>query len=52
MAVNDVNNGGSFYLQSKVYRAQEMLTQFENDKKNNEESEKSNKQNHLIEKYF
>ena len=25
MAANDVSKGGSFYLQSKVYRAKEML---------------------------
>jgi mitochondrial import inner membrane translocase subunit TIM16 len=34
MAVNDVRNGGSFYLQSKIYRAKEMLDEYEVEKKN------------------
>lgn len=29
MAANDVSKGGSFYLQSKVYRAKEMLDQYQ-----------------------
>ena len=28
MEANDVSKGGSFYLQSKVYRAKEMLDDF------------------------
>ena len=32
MASNDVKAGGSFYLQSKVYRAKELLDEFEADK--------------------
>jgi mitochondrial import inner membrane translocase subunit TIM16 len=32
MAANDVKNGGSFYIQSKVYRAKELLDEFEADK--------------------
>ena len=28
MAANDVSKGGSFYLQSKVYRAKEMLDKY------------------------
>lgn len=46
-AANDVTNGGSFYLQSKVYRAKEMLDEFikekeeEEEKKQQEESSSS-----------
>jgi hypothetical protein len=28
MAANDVDKGGSFYLQSKVYRAKELLDEY------------------------
>ena len=28
MAANDVSKGGSFYLQSKVYRAKEQLDEY------------------------
>jgi import inner membrane translocase subunit TIM16 len=30
---NDVSKGGSFYLQSKIYRAHELLKEFQDDKK-------------------
>lgn len=33
MAANDVSKGGSFYLQSKVYRAREMLEEFLEEKR-------------------
>ena len=35
-AANDVKNGGSFYLQSKVYRARELLIEFQNEKRSEE----------------
>jgi Pam16 len=35
MAANDISKGGgSFYLQSKVYRAKELLDQYEAEKMN------------------
>ena len=37
-AANDVSKGGSFYLQSKIYRARELLTEFQEEKRR-EESE-------------
>mmetsp|Transcript_15571 Transcript_15571/g.20282 ORF Transcript_15571/g.20282 Transcript_15571/m.20282 type:complete len:138 (-) Transcript_15571:393-806(-) len=33
MAANDVSKGGSFYLQSKVYRAKEMLDKYTDEQK-------------------
>jgi hypothetical protein len=33
MAANDVSKGGSFYLQSKVYRAKELLDEYVEEKK-------------------
>ena len=42
MAANDVSKGGSFYLQSKVYRAKELLDEFQKEKRM-EEQEKSKK---------
>jgi mitochondrial import inner membrane translocase subunit TIM16 len=42
-AANDVSKGGSFYLQSKFYRAKELLTEFQNDKRK-EEMEQSRQQ--------
>jgi len=33
MAANDVKKGGSFYLQSKVYRAKELLDEFQKEKR-------------------
>jgi len=39
-AANEVNKGGSFYLQSKVYRAHELLMEFQDDKRK-EEQEKA-----------
>jgi hypothetical protein len=32
-AANDVNKQGSFYLQSKIYRAHEMLKEFQEEKR-------------------
>jgi import inner membrane translocase subunit TIM16 len=37
MAANDVKNGGSFYLQSKIYRAREMLIDFQEEKRREEQ---------------
>lgn len=47
MAANDVSKGGSFYLQSKVYRAKELLQEFEKGartemKKESNQSDSSN----------
>ena len=42
-AANDVSKGGSFYLQSKIYRAQELLMEFQKDKRR-EEQEQASKQ--------
>jgi import inner membrane translocase subunit TIM16 len=39
MASNDPKKGGSFYLQSKVYRAKEMLDEFEADKRREQQQE-------------
>ncbi|KAG7338942.1 Pam16 protein translocase-associated protein import motor subunit [Nitzschia inconspicua] len=39
---NDVSKGGSFYLQSKVYRAHELLMEFHKDKR--KEQQDQNKQ--------
>jgi import inner membrane translocase subunit TIM16 len=36
MAANDVSKGGSFYLQSKVYRAKELLDEYVEEKKTEE----------------
>lgn len=33
MAANDISKGGSFYLQSKVYRAKELLDEFQKEKR-------------------
>mmetsp|Transcript_814 Transcript_814/g.1507 ORF Transcript_814/g.1507 Transcript_814/m.1507 type:complete len:141 (+) Transcript_814:104-526(+) len=41
MAANDVSKGGSFYLQSKVYRAKEMLDQYVEEQKQEETKEKN-----------
>mmetsp|Transcript_38419 Transcript_38419/g.110365 ORF Transcript_38419/g.110365 Transcript_38419/m.110365 type:complete len:125 (-) Transcript_38419:309-683(-) len=35
-AANDVSKGGSFYLQSKIYRAKELLTEFQEEKRREE----------------
>lgn len=43
MAANDAKKGGSFYLQSKVYRAKELLDDYQNEKKE-EEKEADNRQ--------
>lgn len=44
MAANDVSRGGSFYLQSKVYRAKEMLDDYLNEQKmNNDETSTTSK---------
>ena len=37
MAANDVAKGGSFYLQSKIYRAKELLDEYNEDKKANDD---------------
>jgi import inner membrane translocase subunit TIM16 len=34
-----VSTGGSFYLQSKVYRAKELLTEFQNEKRAEEQEQ-------------
>jgi import inner membrane translocase subunit TIM16 len=40
MAANKVTrNGGSFYLQSKVYRAHEMLMEFEKEKRREQQQQ-------------
>jgi mitochondrial import inner membrane translocase subunit TIM16 len=39
MAANDVSKGGSFYLQSKVYRAKEMLEQYQKEKRMEEQAQ-------------
>jgi len=38
-AANDVSKGGSFYLQSKIYRANELLTEFQNEKRAEEQAQ-------------
>ena len=38
MAANDVSKGGSFYLQSKVYRAKELLDEYLEEKKKEEKA--------------
>ena len=38
-AANDVSKGGSFYLQSKIYRAKELLTEFQEEKRREEQQE-------------
>mmetsp|Transcript_20505 Transcript_20505/g.58053 ORF Transcript_20505/g.58053 Transcript_20505/m.58053 type:complete len:125 (+) Transcript_20505:100-474(+) len=35
-AANEVSKGGSFYLQSKIYRAKELLTEFQEEKRREE----------------
>ena len=42
MAANDAKKGGSFYLQSKVYRAKELLDEYQNEKR--EEENEDNRQ--------
>ena len=39
MAANDVSKGGSFYLQSKVYRAKELLDEYAAEKKMEERTD-------------
>jgi import inner membrane translocase subunit TIM16 len=39
MDSNDVSKGGSFYLQSKVYRAKELLDEFQADQRRAEQEE-------------
>lgn len=41
-AANSVENGGSFYVQSKVYRAKELLDEYVNEKKMQEEHGENN----------
>eukprot|EP00934_Nitzschia_sp_Nitz4_P006818 Nitzschia sp. Nitz4//scaffold34_size148208//79245//79744//NITZ4_002982-RA/size148208-augustus-gene-0.59-mRNA-1//1//CDS//3329548801//6808//frame0 len=38
-AANDPSKGGSFYLQSKIYRAKELLADFEKDKRREEQEQ-------------
>ena len=38
MAANDMSKGGSFYLQSKVYRAKQMLDEYLKEQKMKENS--------------
>jgi import inner membrane translocase subunit TIM16 len=41
MAANDVKKGGSFYIQSKVYRAKELLDKFQKEKELEEQQASS-----------
>ena len=41
MAANDVSKGGSFYLQSKVYRAKELLDEYVAEKKMEDRTDKA-----------
>ena len=45
MSANEVKRGGggSFYLQSKIYRAKEMLDEFEKEKKEEQETKEQEK---------
>ena len=43
-AANAVEKGGSFYLQSKIYRAKEMLDAYIQEKKAEEEEKKKDKE--------
>jgi import inner membrane translocase subunit TIM16 len=43
-AANDVSKGGSFYLQSKVYRAKELLVEYQNEKTMEEQQERKQQQ--------
>jgi hypothetical protein len=38
-AANDVSKGGSFYLQSKIYRAHEQLMEFQKEKRKEEQQQ-------------
>ena len=38
-AANDVSKGGSFYLQSKFYRAKELLMEFQKEKRMEEQQQ-------------
>jgi import inner membrane translocase subunit TIM16 len=38
-AANDVGKGGSFYLQSKIYRANELLMEFQAEKRQEEQGQ-------------
>eukprot|EP00339_Tiarina_fusa_P028514 CAMPEP_0117026302 /NCGR_PEP_ID=MMETSP0472-20121206/19352_1 /TAXON_ID=693140 ORGANISM="Tiarina fusus, Strain LIS" /NCGR_SAMPLE_ID=MMETSP0472 /ASSEMBLY_ACC=CAM_ASM_000603 /LENGTH=129 /DNA_ID=CAMNT_0004733275 /DNA_START=95 /DNA_END=484 /DNA_ORIENTATION=+ len=38
-AANDVSKGGSFYLQSKIYRANELLSEFQEEKRKEEQQQ-------------
>lgn len=41
---NDVSKGGSFYLQSKIYRAKELLTEFQDEKRREEQQQQQQQQ--------
>mmetsp|Transcript_29887 Transcript_29887/g.72435 ORF Transcript_29887/g.72435 Transcript_29887/m.72435 type:complete len:138 (+) Transcript_29887:252-665(+) len=43
-AANDVKKGGSFYLQSKIYRAHEQLMEFQKEKRQEEQQEQQQQQ--------
>lgn len=43
MAANDIKKGGSFYLQSKVYRAKELLDEFQREKRMEQQNEQGDK---------
>lgn len=43
MAANDVSKGGSFYLQSKVYRAKELLDEYAAEKKKEDRTDNAAK---------
>jgi import inner membrane translocase subunit TIM16 len=44
-AANDVSKGGSYYLQSKIYRAKELLTEYQTEKKIEEQEERKQQSN-------
>jgi mitochondrial import inner membrane translocase subunit TIM16 len=41
MAANDAKKGGSFYLQSKVYRAKELLDEYQREKRQEEQEQRN-----------
>ena len=43
-AANAIEKGGSFYLQSKIYRAKELLDEYEKDKANEKQQKQQQSQ--------
>mmetsp|Transcript_8973 Transcript_8973/g.12759 ORF Transcript_8973/g.12759 Transcript_8973/m.12759 type:complete len:146 (-) Transcript_8973:297-734(-) len=43
-AANDISKGGSFYLQSKVYRAKELLDEYQKEKRMEEQQQSEQQQ--------